>query len=387
MNKLSEIFPSLEEFVKEKKISYSGLSYIAKLIPALGFMESQEVVVKNLNVPFDDANSSVQIEQLRFWDSARLSSTKNNSQENKISLNNIKINHSVATLAAQSFDFSIILPQVQKAKNPLMQLMNTPQLQQKMSLRGATLTAGLSGSDSASFDLIQDMFIKQDPKTYNADITLRFDVSNLRFSNPKQTTKDISVQVNMTGFTMDKAIVYSAALSKRNEILSNTQAGNNQTALQNIQKEVERAYTDLTKDMIVSVDEIAVRSADYSVVLKGKIIAKDVSFNGTLQVTNFDLLAPEAKKIDEKACEALVDKMLTGSINSTQFKNQYETTCNDGSGPLTFLRSYANTAKRVRDINGKEALSFDIRVNSEELFINNQKVGADVSSAAMGLVK
>ena len=76
LNKLSEIFPSLEGFVKEKKISYSGLSYIAKLVPALGFMESQEVVVKNLKVPFDDANSSLQVEQLRFWDSARLSSTK-----------------------------------------------------------------------------------------------------------------------------------------------------------------------------------------------------------------------------------------------------------------------------------------------------------------------
>ena len=255
-----------------------------------------------------------------------------------------------------------------------------------MALTDVQISSSLMGASTASFDLMQSIEVKQDAVTYNADVDFVLNLSDVQVSNQPDAPSSVVADINVTGFNLAQVIAYSATQNKLEETKMLPDSPRKDMFLKSIQTEVDNAYATMTEKMVVTIDEIVVRSEKYASVLQGKIGVKDKSFKGTLQVTNFDYLAPVPKKIDEAACKAVMDKMLTGEIPSEDFQAQYTATCDDGAGVLEVLRPFAATAKKVKDANGKDALLFDIQVVNETLFVNNQKVEDDAYVNPMNML-
>ena len=333
-----------------------------------------------------DMNANASAGKIVFTDNAQLLPDEKIKQENKLSLNNITLSHPMATATIQSLDFAVVMPEVTKASNPFEQMIKTPSAQQTLALNGVVLTSALAGSDTVSFNLTQSLDAKQNQTNYNADVTFKMDISDFKMTNQKDLPSTLSIDTNISGFTFAQALSYSAAMDRLSENENLPDSPRKQIILKPLQAEAEKTYRDLTENMVLTLNQISVKSDNYALVLKGKSTVKDQTFKGTLQVTNFDYLAPQPKVIDEVACQAVVDKMLSGELAGEAFQAQYNATCEDGAGILESLRPYAATATKVKDANGKDALLFDIQFAGENLFINGQKVDKAVYENPMELL-
>ena len=378
LNKLSEIFPSLEKVINTKNVTHSALNYVGKFVPALNFVESQKLTIDNLNIPVSEMNASVAVGKIVFDDISKLLSETNVQQKNSLSLNNVKLVHPFASLDIQFLNLDASIPIAPKASNPLEQILKTPQLKQSLTLDGVSLKSALAGNDTASFNLNQSILVNQNQTDFNVDATLNVNIEDISVSKKTDLPKTVSVNAKLSGFTLVEAMAYSASMDKLSENDVLPESPRKDIIMKKLQADVDKAYANLTDEMVLNIDEIAIRSDIYNLIFKGKAIVRDESFKGTLQVRNFDYLAPAPKVVDEVACQAVVDKMLSGKIASDEFQKQYYEVCEDGSGILEILRPYASTASKVKDSQGKDALLFDIQVNGENVFINGKKVDEDI---------
>jgi hypothetical protein len=363
--------------IKERNVTYTNINYLGQFVPAISFVEKQDLTVNGLKVPFKDFATDIVVGLVSFEDKSELLAEDKVKQENRLSLNNIKLTHPFVTMTVGAFDFNVTVPEAVKASTPIEQLMKTSVLQQKMVLSDAQISSSLMGENMASFDLMQSIEVKQDAVTYNANVDFILNLSDVQASNQPDAPSSVVADINVTGFNLAQVLAYSATQSKLEETKKLPDNPRKDMFLKSVQTEVDNAYAAMTEKMVVTIDEIAVRSEKYTSVLQGKVVVKDKSFKGTLQVTNFDYLAPTPRKVDETACKAVMDKLLTGEISSEDFQTQYTATCDDGAGVLEMLRPFADTAKKVKDADGKDALLFDIQVVNETLFVNNQKVEED----------
>lgn len=386
LNKISEIFPSLEKMINMGNVTYSLLDYVAKFVPANGLVENQVLTIENLKIPMTEINANASAGKIIFTDSSELLENEKFKQENKLSLNNVTLSHPMATANIQSAEMQVVMPQVGKASSPLEQLMSTPSAQQMLSLKGVSLTSALAGAASVSFNLSQSTDTQQNLDNLDANVTFKMNISDFKMTTKDDLPTDINIDANISGFTFAEYLLYSAATDKltENEMLPDSPRKN--IILKTVQAEVDKAYNELTDNMVLEIKDVTIKANQYALVLKGNGVAKTQDFNGTLQVTNFDYLAPKPRVVDDAACQAIVDKMLSGELSGEAFQAQYEANCEDGTGILDALRPYASTARKVKDANGKDALLFDIQIRGENLLINGQKASDDVYSAPMELL-
>lgn len=375
LDSMSEIFPTFEKLLGEKKASYSKVNYMVRFIPTLQFVENQQLTMNDLKIPFE-GNFEASVTSMKFSDTAKMLSEKTVQQEEKVSLQGFTLIHPMVAFTAGAFDFDVLIPETTKAKSPLDQVVQTPHIQQSMTLKdGKIRSIAFGQAGEITFNLNQNLDIQQDLKTQNVVINLKINLGDIKQNiSAMKTPSQVIADVSASGFTVAQLVSYSEAMDKVNETQALPESPRKEVILKSVQKEVDDAENALKKNMKIDVNEIAVNADEYAVSLTGKATLKDEAFKGTLQVTNFEYLAPEPKKIDEAACQELVNQMLENKIESADFRKRYEASCDEGRGVLDALRPYAVDAKKVKDKNGKDALQFAVEVNGDDLFINGKKV-------------
>ena len=375
LDKMSQIFPTFEKMLGEKKASYSKVDYIAKFIPTLQFVESQELSIEDLKMPFE-GNFSASVTSMKFSDTSEMLSEKTVKQADKVSMQGFSLIHPMVALMADTFDFDVSVPETSKAKSPIEQVLQTPRIQQNMTLNGGKIRSIAFGQQGAlTFNLNQSLDVKQDLKTQNVVVDFKLSLNDITQNvAPIKTPAQIVANISATGFTITQLMNVSDATDKVNDAQALPESSRKEVILKGVQKEAEDAMAALKKDMKIDINEIAANADEYAVVLTGKATPKDETFKGTLQVTNFEYLAPEPKKVDEAACQELVNQMLENKIEGADFRTRYEATCNENRGVLDALRPYAGSAKKVKDKQGKDALQFAVEINGGSLFINGKKV-------------
>ncbi|MBP5535067.1 MAG: hypothetical protein J6Y03_06175 [Alphaproteobacteria bacterium] len=379
LDKLAYFSPSLEKVLKERKASYSGINYVAKFIPALGFIEKQEVSVNDLKVPFENS-TSLSVSSLLFSDVAKILSDSKVKQEDKMSAQGITLSHPLASLTVQSADFAVSVPETSKAHSPLEQIINTPHVEQNMSFNGVKFSSFLPGKEGTiSFNLKQLLDLKQDMSNQNLTVSFNLDLNDIKQNGiGKELPSQIAMDVVATGFTVTQLTNLSEANGKLAETEALPESPRKSVILKSVQKEIDDAMDALLKDMKIDVNKISVDADKYAIVLKGKAVPERETFQGTLQITNFEYLAPEPRKIDEAACQELINQMLENRIKNEEFRARYDAVCDEGRGVLDALRPFASTASKVKDEKGKDALQFKIETNKNDLFINGQKVSDEM---------
>ncbi|MBR6231609.1 MAG: hypothetical protein IKQ99_00745 [Alphaproteobacteria bacterium] len=374
LDKLGQVFPTLEKMIKEQKATYSQIAHVIKFVPELEFIESQEISVKDLKVPLDEGVFT-SVSSLNFTDTASMLSDTKVKQEDKISLKGINMVHPFASVVIDSFDFVIDVPETFKAKNPLEQLLKTPQVSQKMAVKDIKISVpALGDQGNAGFNLEESLNLKQDGNSKNLTAGLKLDIKDIKAGKNADVPTALTTDMVATGFTLEQLMTFSDTMNKYNEVSNLPDAPRKDVLVSSVQKEVDAASEALMKDLKVTVNNLDVIADNYSISLKGTMIPKDENFKGTLQVSNFEYLAPEPRKIDEAACQNLIDQMLEDKIQGDEFKVKYEQICDEKRGILDPLRAYANTAKKVKDAKGKDALQFGIEISGDDLFINGNKI-------------
>lgn len=374
LDKLGQIFPTLEKMVNDQKATYSKINYIVKFIPEVEFVESQEISVDDFKAPLNEG-VFVGVSSMNFTDTASMLSEKTVKQEDKISFKGISVTHPLVSVAIDSFDFSVNVPETSKAKNPLEQLINTPQVLQKLALNDVKISSVVLGEQgTASFNLSESLDLKQDEKSKNITAGLKLDVKDIKNGKNADIPSAVTADMTISGFTAEQIINFSETMSKYNEADSLPESPRKGILLDSIQKEVDEASDALMKDLKINVNNMDVIADNYSISLKGTLVPKDENFKGTLQVSNFEYLAPEPRKIDEAACQKLLDQMLEDKIQGDEFKAKYEEICDEKRGILDPLRAFADTAEKVKDVKGKDALKFGIEINGDDLYINGKKI-------------
>ena len=375
LDKMAQIFPTFEKLLAEKNASYSNINYMVKFIPTLQFVEEQELTLDNLKMPFE-GNFEVSVTSMKLSDIAKMLSEKAVFQEDKVSLQGFTLMHPMVALTAETFDFKVSVPETLKAKSPLDQIMQTPHVQQSMSLKDGKIRSIAFGQGGAvTFNLDQELDAKQDVSTQN--ITLDF---NLNLNDITQNVAPMKIPSKMTadlsasGFTVNQLVSYSEAVDKMKEAQSLPESSRKEVILSGVQKEVDTAESALKDNMKVEIKEISVNADEYAVVLSGKATPKDEVFKGFLQVSNFEYLAPEPQNVDKAACEDLINQMTENKIDMADFRTRYEATCDEKRGVLDALRPYAASAEKIRDEQGRDALRFVVEVNGKDLFINGNKI-------------
>ena len=386
LNKISEIFPSLEKIINSSNVTYALLSYVGNFVPAKGLVEKQVLTIENLNMPIAQMGSNASADSIVFTDSSDLLADGKIKQENKLLLKNVKLTHPMANATIQSVTLDVLIPEAQKASSPLEQIIKTSSAKQTLRLDAFSLNSALAGSASVSFNLNQSFEAKQNQVNQNLDFLLSAQISDFKMTGKEDLPTNLTLDANVSGFTIAEYLNYLTAMEKLSENEQLPDSPRKEIILKTVQSEVDKAYNELTDNMRLQINDIGIKANQYALQLKGSASVKDQKFNGSLQVTNFDYLAPQPKVIDEAACQAVVDKMLNGELAGESFQAQYNTTCEDGAGVLDALRPYASTAKKVKDSQGKDALLFDIQVHDETLFINGQKVDENAYANPMELL-
>lgn len=374
---INQIFPSLSETLKAHEVVYSDVSYEGKFIPALGFLESQEIIVKGLKIPFKDTNSTISAAQATFTDFSRLTDENKAKQEDTIALKDVEIVHPLASLHINEFKFDVSIPEANKATSPMEQVMLTPSLKQSMTLNNIRFSSPMMGDKSLSFDATQTVEVQQDQTNYNVTTNFGMLINNIKGDLTDDMPRTLTADIETSGYTFSDFLVYSAAINKLSEAESLPDSTRKEIMLKTLEDEVEKAQEKLIANVKIDIKEMALRADKYTMVLKGNVNVKSEQFKGTLQVTNFDYLAPQPKKIDEVACQKLVDDMLSDKIKGAEFKAQYDLTCDEGRGILDGLRPFADSAAKVTDAQGNNALLFSIEFSGDDMFINGHKIDDD----------
>ena len=383
LDKMAYIFPTVERLLASQNATYSNVNYIAKIIPALDIVESQEVTLNDLKIPFDESLNAT-ASSIRLLDASTALDGGKVKQEDKMSVQGFTVTHPMGSIVAKSFDFEVIVPETVKSTSPMEQIKKTPSIAQKMSLNDVKISTIVPQSDMVSFNLAQSLNMKQDTQ-YNITVDLKLDMTDIKQGvTTVAAPGNMSFDITASGFTVEQLANYSEALDKVNETEKLPESPRKGVILKSVQGELDKAKSALTKNMVIDVNKVSADSDEYAMLLKGKVEVENETFKGTMQITNFEYLAPEPKKIDEAACQKLVDQMLENKMTPDEFRVAYEKDCDEGQGVLDALRPYAATAKKVKDDQGKDALLFDIEASNGSLFINGQKVDID-SSALLGM--
>ena len=383
LDKMSYIFPTFEKILTAKKVSYSKVNYVAKFIPALSFIESQEISLNDLKAPFEN-NLTLSVSSMHFSDMARMLSDTKVKQEDKASMNGINLAHPLGAVTVKSLDFSVSVPETSKAQSPLEQMMKTPHVEENMSLDDVKISSSFPGKDGTiNFNLKQSLDMKQDMNNQNLTVSFNLNLDDIRQTGAvRNLPSQITMDIEATGFTIEQLMNLSDANDKMSEAGMLMESPRKEVIMKSVQKELDAAADALLTDMKIDVNKIAVDADEYAIVLKGKVVPESESFKGTLQITNFEYLAPEPKKIDEAVCRDLETQMMENKINIEEFKVRYEASCDEGRGRLDALRPFASTALKVKDEKGNDALQFKIEMNGDDLFINDQKFNDEMLNPA-----
>ena len=153
------------------------------------------------------------------------------------------------------------------------------------------------------------------------------------------------------------------------------------------QKELESLISLFEKELNIHVNEISFGSKNYSVTLKGLLRAENRTFEGTLNVVNFNFIVPE-KKIDEKACAAAKQEA-EALMNQVEQSKQVENTmleqvaeaqskvsqlCEVQGGMFDFLKPYLATAEHSINEKNQTVDVFHLKYNKEGWYLNDQLV-------------
>ena len=235
-----------------------------------------------------------------------------------------------------------------------------------------------------NYDLDQSLTLKQNVETHDMTADLKINIANKdKVADPKSPANTV-IDLSASGYTVNQLTDFFVAMRKVSEAEDLPASPRRDVVLNSVYAEFDQAKAALKKGFKLDVNEISLDDEKYAVVLKGVATAANEDFKGTLQITNFDYLAPAPKQIDQEACQKLVDEMLANKIQGDEFKKRYNETCDEGQGVLTPLRSFADTAKKVKDKNGKDALLFDVEVKNDNLYINGKNIDeAGISPASL----
>ncbi len=389
LNKMEQIFPSLDFVMRAKNVTYSSIDYVGKFIPALVFVESQELVLNNLNMPMTQEQITAKVGQIRFVDNAKMLSDTKVKQENTFTLKDVTLSHPFAALHADLFEIDVNVPEVSKSSSPWAQVLTTPSLQEKMTLTGAKLSSVLTGGEqnTVSFNLVQDLNVEQNQANKDIKANLRINADNIQSNFMANLPFELKVDVTTQGYTLDEMMAYSNATGKMDEMSVLADSPRKTALMKTAQDQVDKAYDNLIDNMKINIQDLSVRASDYALALKGVIDLKAERFKGTLQITNFEYFAPTPKQIDEVACQKLVDDMMSNAITKDAFKAEYAAKCDKQTGVLDALRPYADTATKVKDAQGKDALLFAVEIQNENMFINGRKVQDDSIVNPMSLIE
>lgn len=383
LKEASQIFPALTGILKDNQITYSALNYQAFVVPEHSLVEKQELRVSGLTFPAA-AGAVFKAGQVLFTDTADLNKDTDIKSNTSISLQGIAVTHALANLSADSFDFKVDIPSTTKAKNPIEQVVRTPQLKQTMSAKNVQITIPADKDFALSFDLDQDLDFKQDQKDYNVSMELKWAFTNIQAKGIDSLPSVVSSDISATGFTVGQMLTYSAQMDNYQRAQDLPKSPSKDLAVKTAEKEAKDAYDKLLDKLVVTVNQVLFEAPQYRVVLKGTIVPKLEQFKGTFQVTNFDYLAPEPKKIDDAACKAVIDKMVAGELAGEAFTTAYKDSCDDNRGALDVLRPYRDTARKVKDAKGQDALIFDVEYLGDDLYINRQKVTDEQMNNVLG---
>ena len=371
LNKLIQIFPVLAPFLEHYPVTYDSLDFTMDLVPDKSYISRASAHTKNLVVPveqnvklvFGKIDEEDVIE--RENDNAKI--TKNTVLSD-IQLSHLFGNVKIDKVLFESFGNSSIEAARKIEVTPSLKDLNQSGSWQAKTYVNKVEIDSLFTKAHFGAQTNGDLKIDDDKQV---NFTLDMKATDIYVSEQPDVPEKVLLNVNLSGFTVDQFMDWEAAFRAFNEVQDLPASNAQETLAMQAYQDLQEKQAAFLKNFVVKVNEVRLDSDKYTISLKGVGELSKEQFTGTLTVVNFNYLAPEPKKVDEKACQEVMNKVLDGSLKGDAFEAAFNEKCNDRKGILDALRPYASTAKRTT-FEGKDALEFDIKFKEDELFVNSR---------------
>ncbi|MDR2901538.1 MAG: hypothetical protein LBU87_00310 [Lactobacillales bacterium] len=208
----------------------------------------------------------------------------------------------------------------------------------------------------------------------NAQLNLDMKISDIEVAQLAHPLVPKNINMQLVFDNVDNAsIIRLYSLQKQLQELPQTPE-NNAVANQ-ISGEISKNVNDLMQKIIIRFPEFSISNDNAGIAATGVItgITTDPALDMTLTVTNFDLISPKPRPIDEKKCQEIALKI---NQNPSDFKliEELQSTCVPQPMVLESLRPYLSTAIHSVNDKGQTVDTFAISMEKGKVTVNGQLI-------------